>query len=155
MAMRRGLASEPAAISAYEAETETRVTRTGFLASTRHLAGCSLDGMLEDGAGILEVKAPDTATHARYLRDGRLPPEHRAQIRHNLWISGARYCDFVSFDDRVAPTWRVFVVRVEGDELDLAGYERQAIAFLLDVETELRAIVRLLKPSDLVMNTLL
>ncbi len=79
--------------------------------------------------------------------DGGLPPEHWAQVRHNLWISGAGWCDFVSFDDRVAPTWQLFVVRVEAAELDLAGYERQAIAFLDDVATELSAIVRLLTPS--------
>jgi hypothetical protein len=146
-AMHRGLALEAEAIAAYEAETATPVQRTGFLTSTAHLAGCSPDGLLDGGRGVLEVKCPSSATHARYLMAGRLPPEHRAQLRHNVWIAGAAFAEFVSYDDRVAPRWRVFFVRVEAGELDLGGYERQAIAFLLDVEAELRAIVRLLQPS--------
>jgi hypothetical protein len=144
-AMRRGFEKEPDAIRAYEAETGTRVTRPGFLAHRELLTGCSLDGAVDDFTGIIEVKAPHSGTHARYLMDGRLPPAHRAQVTHNLWISGARWCDFVSFDDRCAATWRVFVVRVYAAEVDLARHEAAARAFLADVDRELQTITALLK----------
>lgn len=143
--MRRGFEQEPGAIRAYEAETGTRVTRSGFLAHTTLEAGCSLDGHVDDFAGILEVKAPNSSTQVRYLMDGRLPAPYLAQVTHNLWISSARWCDFVSFDDRCGPRWRLFVVRVQAADVDLAGYAAAAVAFLAEVDAELRQITAFLQ----------
>ena len=142
-AMRRGLDQEPAAVRAYEAEMGARVMRTGFLVHPTVRAGCSLDGSVDDFDGILEIKNPNSATHLRTIQDGRLPARHRAQVTHNLWISGARYCDFVSFDDRCPSEARLLIVRVYATELDLAGYDAQAVAFLAEVEAELVAVRRM------------
>lgn len=124
-AMRRGFEREPDALRAYARETGVEVRRVGFLALTGALAGCSVDGVVGDVEGILEVKAPHSRTHLRYLQEGRLPPAHRAQVTHNLWVSGARWCDFVSYDDRcgVCP---VCIVRVYAADLDLRAYEWRA-----------------------------
>jgi hypothetical protein len=32
-----------------------------------------------------------------------VPSDYLGQITHNLWITGAQWCDFVSFDDRFPP----------------------------------------------------
>jgi hypothetical protein len=144
-AMRRGVEQEPAAIAAYEAETGRAVQRTGFCAHATLQAGCSLDGAVENFAGILEVKNVNTAAHVSYKLAARFPPAYRAQVLHNLWLTGAGFCDFVSFDDRCGPAWRLFIVRVYAADLDLVGYERQVRAFLAEVDRDLQAVTALLK----------
>jgi hypothetical protein len=139
-AMQRGIDLEPQAFAAYEAHTGQMVTRTGFLALNGVEAGCSLDGHVGNFDGIVEIKCPKSATHLRYLRSGEVPAEHLPQIRHNLWISGAAWCDFVSFDDRFPPAYQVFIVRVERAEVDIESYELTAEDFLAEVDNELRAI---------------
>lgn len=141
--MQRGIDLEPAARAAYEAETGHLVRTTGFLAMTEILAGCSLDGDIENFTGILEVKVPKTATHIGYLRAGVLPSEYRPQILHNMWVSGAKWCDFVSYDDRLPPHLQFFCIRVERDESAIGAYEASVKYFLSEVESELADISKL------------
>lgn len=138
--MQRGIDLEPVAFAAYEALTGQMVRRTGFLAHTELQAGCSLDGDVDDFMGIVELKCPKSATHLRYLRAGTMPPEHLAQITHNLWVSSAAWADFVSFDDRFPEALQIFRVRVQAKDLDLAGYQTKALAFLAEVDRELEAV---------------
>ncbi len=140
-AMQRGIDCEPLAFAAYEARTGEVVSRSGFLSHLEHMAGCSLDGHVEDFAGILECKCPKTATHLGYLRAGETAPAaYVGQITHNLWITGARWCDFVSFDDRLPEALSLVVVRVQRDERAIAAYEAKALAFLAEVDVEVEAL---------------
>lgn len=143
--MQRGIDKEPDAFAAYEAHTGHVVQRSGFLAHTSLLAGCSLDGHLDDFTGILELKVPKSATHCRYLRSGLVPSEHLPQIRHNLWISGASFCDFASWDDRFPSELQLFLVRVEAKDADLGGYEKAAREFLTEVDAEHQGMLTLMK----------
>lgn len=138
--MQRGIDLEPVAFAAYEGLTGHLVARSGFLAHTEHLAGCSLDGHIGDFEGILELKCPKAATHYRYLRANEIPSDHLAQMTHNLWISGAGWCDFVSFDDRFPPALQVFRTRLVRDEAAIAAYEKKALAFLAEVAAEVAAV---------------
>jgi YqaJ-like viral recombinase domain len=138
-AMKRGTELEPVAFAVYEAVTGQLVRSTGFLSHSTIMAGCSLDGDVNDFAGIVELKCPKTATHLRYLR-GDLPKEHHAQITHNLWISGAPWCDFVSFDDRLPEELQFFRLRIDRHEPTIAAYEQEALKFLREVDAEIEAI---------------
>ncbi len=139
-AMQRGIDCEPAAFAAYEAKTGQLAERTGFLAHDSLAIGCSLDGHIGDFEGILELKCPKSATHLRYLRDGRVPSDYLPQITHNLWVSGAQWCDFMSFDDRFPLALQTFLVRVERDEKAIAAYAEKALAFLGEVDREVQAV---------------
>lgn len=139
-AMARGVECEPLAFAAYQAETFQLIERTGFLRHDEHMAGCSLDGHVDDFKGIIELKCPKSATHLKYLRAGTMPAEHLAQVLHNLWITCAAWCDFVSFDDRFSPDLSLFIVRVNRDDKAIAAYEAKALAFLEEVENEENAI---------------
>ena len=139
-AMQRGIDMEPFARAAYEAKTGNVAVQTGFLSHTTHRAGCSLDGHVDHFAGIVELKCPKSATHLRYLRDGVLPKEYVPQVTHNLWISGADWVDFLSYDDRFPSELQVFYTRVLVKDLDLAGYEQSALAFLAEVDHEVNAL---------------
>ena len=139
-AMQRGIDMEPFARAAYEAKTGNVAVQTGFLSHVTHQAGCSLDGHVDHFAGIVELKCPKSATHLRYLREGVLPKEYVPQVTHNAWIAGADYVDFLSYDDRFPSELQVFYVRVLVKDLDLAGYEQSALAFLAEVDHEVHAL---------------
>lgn len=134
--MQRGVDMEPVAFAAYEAATGEMVRRTGFICADEHMAGCSLDGDISDFAGIIELKVPKSTTHIGYFKSGALPSAYRPQVQHNLWVTGAEWCDFVSWDDRVPKGLQLFKVRVFAKDLDMAAYEDQALAFLAEVEAE-------------------
>jgi len=142
-AMQRGIDCEPLARDAYERKTGYFVQATGFLEHVEHMAGCSLDGHINDFEGIVELKCPKSTTHLRYLRNGIVPSDYIPQLLHNLWISGAHWADFVSFDDRFPPELQVFIVRVEREEREIAEYERKALAFLSEVDIEAAAVATL------------
>lgn len=150
-AMQRGIDCEPLAFSAYESLTGSVVHRSGFLAHIEHQMGCSLDGHLDGFAGILECKCPKSATHLKYLRAGCVPPEHLPQLTHNLFVTGAEYCDFFSWDDRFPPPLQTFLVRVTRSDVDLKAYETAALKFLSEVQMELD-MVRTLSELPVVLK---
>lgn len=136
-AMQRGIDLEPAAFAAYEALTGAIAQKSGFLSHNTLQVGCSLDGHIDGFAGVLEIKCPKTATHLGYWRGpGTAPADHLAQITHNLWVTGAAWCDFLSFDDRLPEGMQTFLVRVNREDVDLAAYEAAALKFLAEVDAE-------------------
>lgn len=135
-AMQWGIDREDAAFAAYEAHSGNVVRRTGFLRGDELMVGCSLDGDVENFAGIVELKCPKSATHLGYLKAGAVPSNHMPQILHNLWISGAQWCDFVSYDPRFPESLQLFVCRVPRVELDVLAYAKCAEKFLVEVDAE-------------------
>lgn len=139
-AMQRGIDCEPLAFSAYESLTGNVAHRTGFLAHNTLAIGCSLDGHVGDFAGILEVKCPKSATHLGYLKSNKVPPAYLPQITHNLWVTGAAWCDFLSFDDRFPPELQTVLIRHDRNEQEIASYALAATLFLAEVAAEVDAV---------------
>lgn len=132
--MQRGLDIEPQAFGMYEAQTGVMVQRSGFLQHKMWLAGCSLDGHIGNYSGIIELKCPKMATHLNYLSDPKqLRADYEAQCRHNLWITGAAFCDLVSFDNRLPDHKQLVRVRIERYDADLDAYQQAALLFLGEV----------------------
>lgn len=138
--MLRGAEVEGEAFAAYEARTGHLVKRVGFLAHPELMAGCSPDGVIEGYTGLVELKCPKSATHLSYLRSRTVPDEYLKQVRHQLWITGAAWCDFVSFDPRFPPSLRFLVSRIELSERDRAAYELLVRMFLKEVDDEFEAV---------------
>lgn len=143
--MQRGIDKEPDAFALYEAVTGLVARRTGFLSHSSYLVGCSLDGDVDNFAGIVELKCPKSATHYGYLKSDAVPTNHMPQILHNLWVTGAAWCDFVSFDDRFPSGLQLFHKRVARDEAAIVEYEKKALAFLAEVDAEYGALVTMSK----------
>lgn len=139
-AMRRGVEREADARLAYEAATGQLVRECGFLSLNDHMAGTSLDGYLGDYEGIVELKVPKSATHIAYLKAESFPQDYIHQIRHHVWVSGAKWCDFVSFDDRLPDHLQLVIHRATREQLDIPGYEKAALAFLKEVDAEIKAL---------------
>lgn len=141
-AMQRGVDLEPAAFAAYEAATGRPVRRVGFLLREDWYAGCSPDGYVGQYEGLIELKCPKSTTHLEYLQGGVIPEDYLPQCRHNLWVSGCGWIDFVSFDDRFQdPALQLFRVRLTREQADLRAYEEAALAFLAEVERDRLAVL--------------
>jgi len=139
-AMQRGIDKEGDAYAAYQALTGEIAERTGFLSHDTLPIGCSLDGHVGDFAGIVEIKCPKSTTHLSYLRSGVIPPAYLPQIVHNLYVSGAQWCDFLSFDDRFPPHQQTVLIRHLRSESEIASYALAAALFLAEVEAELHDV---------------
>jgi putative phage-type endonuclease len=133
--MERGVELEPVARDAYQARVGIQVAQVGFLQCVEHMAGASPDGVIGEMVGLVEIKCPRTARHLSWLKNG-IPSEHRPQLLHQLWISGAGWVDFVTFDPWLPKNLRIGITRLDRDEAEIAAYEKSALAFLRDVETE-------------------
>ena len=143
-AMLRGVEKEPAAFDAYEALTGHMAHKVGFVAHDTLMAGCSPDGAIGDWDGILEVKCPKSATHLSYWKDKVIPKDYIAQITHALWITGAKWASFVSYDDRFPPPkLPIFHIRMERNESTIQEYGAKAIAFLAEVDAEVAQLKEL------------
>ncbi len=139
-AMEQGIIREVDACAMYEALTGTFLHSTGFLAHNTLLAGCSLDGHVGDFEGIIEIKSPQPATHLDYLRSGQIPDNYYKQILHGLWMSGAPWCDWLSYNPDFPAHLQTKLVRVERNEAEIKAYELMVRMFLGEVEAEVTAI---------------
>jgi predicted phage-related endonuclease len=142
--MQRGIDKEGEARAAYEAATGALVQPCGFLQHPELATGGSPDGEIGGYGGLVEIKCPKSATHLAYLRTHAVPKEYLAQIQHQLWLTGARWCDFVSFDDRFPEALRLVIVRVTRDQVDLKAYELLVRMFLTEVDREYEAVAGLM-----------
>jgi hypothetical protein len=145
-AMTWGEAHEAEAIAAYEAETGTLVQSVGFVEHDELAAGCSPDGFVGDD-GAISVKCPETATHCGYLRTQAEPKEHEAQNTHELWLTGRKWIDFVSYDPRLPERLRLVIIRVTRTPELLQAYELAARLFLTEVEREVEELRKRMKPA--------
>lgn len=139
-AMQQGIDREVDACALYEALTGQMLSQSGFLSHVTLMAGCSLDGHVGDFEGIVEVKSPQAATHLEYLKTGLIPGNYQKQILHNLWISGARWCDWLSYQPDFPEGLQVKLVRVMRDEAAITDYEHKAVAFLEEVQREVEVV---------------
>jgi hypothetical protein len=139
--MQRGIDLEPLAFAAYEMKTGNMVRRTGFLQCDEVMAGCSLDGDVDNFTGILELKCPKTNTHVGYWRNpASFGEAYKAQIQHNMMVTRADWCDLVSFDDRLPKPLQLLVIRIMALDACVSDYEAAALQFLSEVDAETRAL---------------
>lgn len=136
-AMQQGTDREVDAVALYEAVTGELLTKTGFLSHNTLMVGVSLDGHVGDFEGIVELKCPIPATHLDYLRTGTVPGEYHKQIVHGLWISGAQWCDWLSYNPDFPAPLDKKLVRVERNEQEITSYALAAALFLSEVQAEL------------------
>ena len=141
--LENGNLREPLARDAYEVRTGNIVDRTGFLSCGPIMAGCSLDGHVNDFEGIVEIKSPKEATHLEYLQTKQIPTAYRWQCLHSLWVTGAQWCDFVSYQPSFPEHLQYLCVRMARSETEVAAYEKDAMQFLAEVALEVKTIKEL------------
>lgn len=111
-AMEEGNKREQESRDAYEIMTGMKVEQVGFCyLDERRDRGCSPDGLVGED-GLLELKNPEVQTHVKYLLNQSLPVEYFTQVQGQLYITGRKWCDFMSY----FPNMRPLLIRVERNE---------------------------------------
>ena len=105
---------EPLARRKYEERTWNEVQQIGFCTYGDYV-GCSTDGLVDDD-GMIEIKCPfSSRNHVNYRLNG-VPKQYVAQIQGGLWVTGRKWCDFISFDNRFTEQYKIYIQRIERDE---------------------------------------
>ena len=135
--MERGKEQESDARKLYAFERAAKPELVGFLRNGRK--GASPDSLIGDDGG-LEIKCCIGRIQIERLRRGDLPPEYRAQVQGNLWVSEREWWDFVSY----SPALPLMVTRVYRDEAYIANLAKAVDAFV----DELSALVDAIRTYD-------
>ena len=141
-AMEWGTATEPYARQAYEALNNLWVEEIGFAQHpTIERAGASPDGLVGDD-GLIEIKCPNTATHLDTLIDKTIPKKYINQMQFQMACTGRKWCDFVSFDNRLPEDLQIFVLRVERDDKHIAEMEIAITKFLAEMQEKIDKLTK-------------
>lgn len=119
--MERGKLLENEARALYSLTYES-TARVGFLRDGRK--GASPDSLV-GSAGGLEIKTAIAAVQIERLQRGSIPPEHRAQVFGNMWVSGREWWDFMSYCPKLPP----LVIRVNRDDAYIDHLAKAVDAF--------------------------
>ena len=123
-AMQRGNDLEPIARQNYAERKLQAVEEISMFLSDCGNFGASPDGLLGE-EGLIEIKCPLATTPAKYLIDNKLPTDYVAQVQGLLWVSGRKWCDFVSFHPNFKER-QFFIYSVKRDEAFIAELARLA-----------------------------
>jgi exodeoxyribonuclease (lambda-induced) len=105
-AIQHGNTYEPEARQEYEFINDVVVQEQGLQLLSSQLPelpeaefiGASVDGLVGDD-GLIEIKCPlNGARHLRCFTEDAVPQEHMAQIQGQMWVTGRKWCDFVSYN---------------------------------------------------------
>ncbi len=141
--MERGAVLEPNAFAAYEAYTGSVVQSVGFVTHDTLRAGCSPDGWINNGEGLLELKCRRSANHLAFLRSETVPGDALLQCVHGMWITNARWVDYASYDDRFVQALQLKVVRVPRRDDEIISYALCATQFCREIDDEVAAVTAL------------
>lgn len=113
--MEYGTQTEALARLMYSLKTKKKVVASTVygLEGTNVLA--SLDGEI-DSDGIIEIKCRELANHIDSLLNDKVPEEYYKQIQFQLWVTGRKWADYVSYADEMPERTQLFIKRVPRDE---------------------------------------
>ena len=142
-AMQHGTETEPLARLAYEVNQNVLVDEVAFvLHPTIQMSGASPDGLVGN-EGLLEIKAPNTATHIETLLSQTVPGKYNTQMQFQMACTGRSWCDFVSFDNRLPVELQLFVKRVPRDNMYIRLMEEEIIKFLNELDIKIAQLMEI------------
>lgn len=132
-----GRENEDDARTAYEIDQAVMTEKVGFILHPKYdWAGASPDSLVRLDGG-LEIKAPKSATHLKWMREGVVPEEHRPQMLLNMVCAERAWWDFASYDPRMPAGLRLFTARLEFDPIRAAELEAEAVKFNDEIDAVL------------------
>jgi putative phage-type endonuclease len=146
-AMIHGTETEPEARRAYEFFVDRDVQQVGFVPHPAiEMAGASPDGLVGED-GLLEIKAPQTATHIETLITEKIPEKYLLQMAWQMACTGRRWCDYASYDPRLPERMRLWVKRIPRDDELIAELEREVSAFIAEIDEKVRVLQSKFEPE--------
>lgn len=132
-AMDWGIETEAQARATYAFSINDPVVETGFWQHPMIAdSGASPDGLVGE-RGLVEIKAPQSATHIATLTGAPIDKKYMLQMQWQMACTERDWCDFVSFDPRLPAEMQMHVRRVERDAALLAEIEAEVTKFLDEV----------------------
>lgn len=107
--MKRGHEFEAEGLEKYELTTFNKITNGGFCELNEWVGG-SPDGFV--GKNLAEIKCPKYSTQIDYLISKQLPKIYEKQVQGQLYVTGAKWCDFMCYHPKLKP----LIIRIERDE---------------------------------------
>ena len=139
-AMQRGTELEPIARSEYEIRNDVMVFETGLVIHPELSDfGASPDGLVGD-VGLIEIKCPNTWTHIETIKTGEPKREYIIQMQSQMACTGRKWCDFVSFDDRLPDNLAYFETRIHRDDKFIGEMLAEISIFLSELESTIQQI---------------
>ncbi len=147
-AMERGNEVEAEARRIYGFYNNVEVEETGFVTHpTIEMAGACPDGLVGDLGGV-EFKCPNTATHLETLEGASIKRVYRLQMQFCMACTGRQWWDFVSYDPRLPPELAYYCKRVHRDQEEIDEIEREAKAFLDEIENRLHHLTNVAEAAE-------
>lgn len=93
-----------------------KLLKWGFIPHpTIENCGASPDSLVNDD-GLIEIKCPNTAPHINFLETSKPKQEYIYQMMWQMICTGRKWCDFVSYDDRLPDNLSFKCVRIDYDK---------------------------------------
>jgi len=127
----------------YEVKSGNKTTKSSFITVNEHYGG-SPDAIVEPD-GVLEIKCPYGSTN--HFKHGLIKTDadfkktsatYYYQCISHMICTGAKWCDFVSFDPRVEEDYIMFVYRLYRNEEEIENMKERLKVAVTYME-ELRA----------------
>jgi putative phage-type endonuclease len=148
-AMQWGTDHEDEARSAYEFELGVTVEKVGFLDHPSiDMAGASPDGLV-GSEGLVEIKCPETKGHIETLLSKEVPEKYIKQMQWQMACTGRKWCDFATYDPRMPQELQIWILRVMRDDKLIADLEKEATAFLAELDEKVEALRKIGRIEEL------
>lgn len=131
--MQQGIDREEEARLVYAMHREVSVEEVGFCLADNGRWGCSPDGLVDDqnGHGMVELKCRMGKTAVKHLLAGKLPTGCVQQVQGGMFVTGAEWCDYVSY----YPGLPLLIVRVNPDKSFMEKLEAELVKFCDELDT--------------------
>jgi putative phage-type endonuclease len=132
-AMEHGTNTEPLARAAYELKNGVMVQEVDYVPHKAiKRSGASPDGIV--GEGLIEIKCANSKTHFEYLLANEVPSKYKPQMAWQCCCTGAKWVDFISFDNRVPEGLQYFQIRYFPEHEYMKFLEEEVTKFLKEVD---------------------
>lgn len=142
---------EPSARSLYAWITGRPVQLVPFIDHpTVHGVGGSPDGLVGED-GVLEIKCPfTTKVHLETILENEVvDKDYMWQCQGNLWVTGRKWLDFVSFHPDMPNSLKLHIVRVNRDDKAISELEKRIELFSTQLAVDLAKIRATVTNSDM------
>lgn len=110
-----GIEQEPIARKKYEGQKFCEVKEVGLIKPTElDNYGVSVDGLVYNN-GIIEIKCPfNNSNHIKHLV-GSIDDKYKTQMQFGLYVTGRKWCDFISYNPNFTPETQLYIKRFYPD----------------------------------------
>ena len=140
--MQRGSTMEAEAVKYYELQRGVDTAKVGFCLRDDGRVGCSPDRLVGDD-GLLEIKCPAAPVHVMYMLEG-FPKKYMPQVQGQLWITGRKWCDCLSYNPELPPA----LLRVERDEEYIEKLSDAMDEFLVNLDDAALKLFKMMNQTE-------